>query len=134
MKYISHIFKIILCIPFLFSSVNATTVENEEIPLIEPVVAIGFGDEMNCSELLGNNLTEVIYLVILLLRIGAVIYTIVSGMLSMMPAITSSDQDKLKECISKFIKMLIVCVVIVLLPTIVSIIGKIFNYDLSCFV
>lgn len=87
---------------------------------------------MNCSELLGNNLMKILSLMLSLLRIGASIIAIVSGMLIILPAVISKDADALKKSEKKLIILAIVLVLIILLPTLLNVIGNIFGYDLSC--
>ena len=126
MKKIFIFVFIILCIFFCFSSVYASE--------IEPMVELSFGEVRPCNEILGVNLTKIISVLILLLRIFSVIYIIVAGMLAIVPAVVSSDPKELGKAFSKFAKMLVVCVIIGLFPTILNIIGRLFSFDLSCLV
>ncbi len=93
----------------------------------------GFGDEsMSCSELLGPTLVKFLKIVRYTIQgLGAAI-SIVSGMMSFIPAITSKDSDALKKAFDKFVKILIILAFLLLLPTLVRLIGRIVGFDLSC--
>ena len=89
---------------------------------------------MNCKELIGENLSKIVKLIITLLRIAGAIIAIVNGMLSLIPALVSKDADALKSAEKKCITMAIVLVLIILLPTLLTFLSNIFGYDLSCVV
>ena len=88
-------------------------------------------EEMNCEELLGENLTKIVHLFITALRIVGAIIAIVNASLAILPAI--KDPDKLKNAQKKCISMAIVLIIIGLFPTLIRIIGNLFGFDLSCF-
>ena len=95
--------------------------------------APGFGENGDdCTTVLGANLTKVVHAVITIIRIAGAIIAVVNGMISLIPAIVSKDADALKKAGQKCVKMAIVLVLIGLLPSLLTIIGNIFGYDLSC--
>lgn len=85
-----------------------------------------------CDEILGEGITKVIKICFTILKIFTVAYCIVAGMLAFIPAITGKNND-LSKALKKLVKMLIVAVVIMLLPTFIKVIGALFGFDLSCF-
>lgn len=93
----------------------------------------GISDKkMTCEDLLGPNLVKIVQFVVKLLSIAGAIIAIVNAMISLVPAVVSKDADALKKAQSKCITMAIVLVLILLLPTLLTFIGNIFGYDLSC--
>ena len=103
-----------------------TDIEIPEVPIKE--------NTMNCKELIGENLSKIVKLIVTLLRIAGAIIAIVNGMLSLIPALVSKDADALKSAEKKCITMAIVLVLIILLPTLLTFLSNIFGYDLSCIV
>ena len=87
----------------------------------------------NCKELLGNNLMKILSFSMSTIRIVACIIAIVNAMIILLPAVVSKDADALKKSETKLITLAIVLVLIILLPTLLTAIGDIFGYDLSCF-
>lgn len=110
---------------------------NDQI-LAQIAIAIpdyGFGEsKTTCAELLGTNLTKIVNTVLVLFRIAGAILSIVFGMLALIPAVVSKDQDALKKAGKKCVNMGIVLVLILLLPSLLVLIGNLFGYDLSCIV
>ena len=86
----------------------------------------------NCKEFIGENLYKLVHLIISALRIIGAIIAIVNGMISLIPALISKDADALKKAQTKCVTMAIVLVLIILLPTLLTFIGNLFGYDLSC--
>lgn len=89
-------------------------------------------EDMTCEELLGSNLTKVVNVGITAIRVVGALITIVFGILTYVPAVTGDNPELLKKANSKAIKMGIILIIILLLPTLVKIIGNIFDFDLSC--
>ena len=87
---------------------------------------------MTCEELLGSNLTKVVNVGITAIRVVGALITIVFGILTYVPAVTGDNPELLKKANSKAIKMGIILILIILLPSLVKIIGNIFDFDLSC--
>ena len=87
---------------------------------------------LTCEELIGENMYKIVHFIITSLRIIGAIIAIVNGMISLIPALVAKDGDSLKAAQKKCINMAIVLVLIILLPTLLTFIGKMFNYDLSC--
>ena len=86
----------------------------------------------DCKKILGNNLTNIVKASITILQIVAAIMAIIKGMITLIPAITSKDTDGLKKAEKQLVTMAIILAVIFLLKPIVSFIGGLFDYDLSC--
>ncbi len=89
--------------------------------------------DMNCEEMLGENLTKILKFAIEVLSIVGAIIAIVNAMISLIPALIAKDADALKKAQKKCVNMAIVLVLILLLPTLIIFIGRLFGYDLSCF-
>ena len=90
--------------------------------------------QMTCSELLGPNLTKVLKAGINLVMIAGAIIAIVSGMLTLLPAVMNKDADALKKASKKLVSMGIVLAVIFMLPSLARIIGSILGFDISCII
>ncbi len=102
------------------------------LPVIPP---LDIDDNVGtCSEILGPSLTKLVKAAVRILQIGGVIATIVNAMISLIPAITSKDQEGLKKAVRKCIYMAIVLVLLLLLGTIIKLIGMVFGFDTSCFI
>ena len=106
---------------------SVATGKMPEIPGISP-------DETpkNCEQILGKNLTKIVKAVILILQIGAAIIAIVKGMITLIPAITAKDTDGLKKAEKQLVLMAVILIIIFLLKPIISFIGGLFDYDLTC--
>lgn len=89
--------------------------------------------DLTCEEMLGKNLTKILKFALEVLSIAGAIIAIVNSMISLIPALIAKDAEALKKAQSKCITMAIVLVLILLLPTLLTFIGKIFGYDLTCF-
>ncbi len=117
------------------SQLNAATTEIETgrgkykipWPEIKPTI-------LTCEKLIGENMYKIVHFIITSLRIIGAIIAIVNGMISFIPALVAKDGEALKTAQKKCINMAIVLVLIILLPTLLTFIGNIFNYDLSCIV
>lgn len=96
---------------------------------------MGFGEsKTTCAELLGANLTKIVDAILVIIRIAGAVLAVVFGMLALVPAVVSKDQDALKKAGKKCVNMGIVLVLILLLPSLLVLIGNLFGYDLSCIV
>jgi hypothetical protein len=91
-------------------------------------------EKLNCKQVMGDNLVKLLHLFITALRIVGAIIAILSGMLSLIPAITSNDAGALKKATTKCIYLAIILVVIGILPTLIGVIGRIAGFDLTCLV
>ena len=89
-------------------------------------------DDMNCADILGPNGVKVVKLGINILRVAGAIIALVNAMLSLLPAVMSKDADALKKAGSKCVSMAIILALIFLFPTLLKIIGKMFEWDVSC--
>lgn len=82
----------------------------------------------NCRELLGDSLLQFINHYYKLVYILVPILVIVLGMTDFGKAVLSSREDKMKEAQKRFIKRVIMGVVVFILPTIMNIIFYVFNF------
>jgi len=89
-------------------------------------------EKMSCDQLMGKNLVKILHLFITAIRIAGAIIAIVSGMLTLIPAVASDDANALKTATKKCVLMAIILVAIGIFPTIINVIGKIAGFDLSC--
>lgn len=89
--------------------------------------------DLTCEEMLGKNLTKILKFAFEVLSIAGAIIAIVNSMISLIPALIAKDAEALKKAQSKCITMAIVLVLILLLPTLLTFMGNIFGYDLTCF-
>ncbi|MDD6272149.1 MAG: hypothetical protein PUA90_01340 [bacterium] len=87
-------------------------------------------EKMNCNDLLGPNLTKIVKMCISILRIAGMIIALVNASLAVVPAIT--NPDKISNAKKKCISMAIVLVIIGVFPSLLTVIGNLFGYDLSC--
>ena len=60
-------------------------------------------ERMTCEDLLGPNLVKILHALILLLRLAGAIICIVSGMLTLVPAVVQDDASALKKASKKLI-------------------------------
>ncbi len=124
----------------LIQSVGSTTGEQQKVDSSYTGSAVGAPDinisteQMNCSELLGENLTKLVKFAIDTVKIIGAIIAIVNGMISLVPAVISKDQDALKKAAKKCTYMAIILALIFLLPLLARVIGNMFEFDISCFV
>ena len=118
--------KKILIFIFLFFIFTITVFAETDVPTIDI-----YEGEMNCYQILGENLTKIVHLFISSLRIIGAIIAIVNMSFSIFVAI--KDPDKIKSAQQKCVSMSIVLIIIGLFPTLIRIIGNLFEYDLSCF-
>ena len=95
----------------------------------------GFGSiGDNCAKIAGPNIIKVIKGSVTTIRIVGVIIAIVNGIMILLPAVMGKDADALKKAERKLVTLFVVLAAIGIFPTIVSIISKIFEFDLSCLV
>lgn len=93
-----------------------------------------FEEDMTCEELLGSNLTKVVNVGVTAVRVIGALAMIIFGITAYIPAVSGDDPEMLKKANSKAIKMGIVLIVILLLPSLVKVIGNIFDFDLTCLI
>lgn len=89
-------------------------------------------EDMTCEELLGSNLTKIVNVGITVIRVVGALAMIIFGITAYIPAVSGDNPELLKKANSKAIKMGIILILIILLPSLVKIIGNIFDFDLSC--
>lgn len=95
------------------------------------ITEIDFGPiGMSCSEIMGPNISKLLKLFISSIRIIGAIIAIVNGIISIVPCL--HNPDMLKKVEKKLINMAIVLAIIGIFPSLISFIGKILEYDLSC--
>ena len=92
----------------------------------------GFGKKANCKQTLGDNGYKIINGLIRIVRILAPIVAILVSMITLIPAVTAKDENKVKEATRKCVTIGIVLLVIEVIPYIVRLIGTILDFDLSC--
>ena len=85
---------------------------------------------MSCSKMLGDNLIAVIKFIINLIRVAAVIATIVLCMMTMLPAVTNGDAGEFNKAVKKCIWTVVIMLLIILAPVLLRTIGNLFNWDL----
>ena len=90
-------------------------------------------ESQSCKDLLGPGLTAIVQLFVKGVKIAAVIIAVVIGMWNFVPPIMSGNPDgELKKAFNKSIKLMIVLIIVVAFPELLNLIGKFFNFDLSC--
>ena len=89
-------------------------------------------NDMTCEEILGSNLTKIVHLGVTIVKVVAAIATILYGIIMFLPVVMNDDPKELNKALSKAVKMIIILILILLLPTIIKVIGNIFDFDLSC--
>lgn len=98
-------------------------------------VTIDISDEnMNCSRLLGHNGTELVKLMIIIVRVAAIVICILQMSLALVPAITKDDAKALNKALRKCVMLMVILAAAFLLPTLIRVIGLITGFDTSCFV
>lgn len=91
-----------------------------------------YSSSMTCKQLLGDGLTKILDFAINAVRIIGVIGTIVIAMTKLIPAVNKGDQGELQKAGKTCIWSAIVLILIVMLPTLIKVIGKLFGFDTSC--
>ena len=86
----------------------------------------------SCKELLGPGLTKVLNFAINAVRIVGVIATIVVSMMKLIPAVSKGDQSELQKAAKSCMWSAILLILIVMMPTLLKVIGKLFGLDTSC--
>ena len=89
-------------------------------------------NDMTCEEILGSNLTKIVHLGVTIVKVVAAIATILYGIIMFLPAVMNDDPKELNQSLNNAVKMIIILILILLLPTIIKVIGNIFDFDLSC--
>lgn len=119
---------LLLCLLFINAlNLNAST-SGVEVPSGWSISQ----NDMTCEELLGTNLTKIVHLGVTIVKVVAALTTIICGIITFLPVIINDDAKELNKALGKTIKMIIILIVILLLPTIIKVIGNIFDFDLSC--
>ena len=90
-------------------------------------------ESMTCKQIVGENGVKLIKFGITTIRIAGAIIAIVVGMMNFIPAVAKKDNDELQRAAKKSIYMAIILVLILILPTIIGVIAKMFDFDVTCF-
>ena len=90
------------------------------------------GGGTDCKTLLGPGLTKVLKFAINTIRIIGVIVSIVMGMITLLPAVNKGDAGELQKAARKCIWIAVVLIIVVMLPTLIRVIGKLFGFDTTC--
>lgn len=131
MKNIKKILLFISILTFNASKVLAETFNISDYTLNDN----GFGSMGDsCAKIAGPNVIKVIRGSITTVRILAVIIAIANAMFLLLPAVIAKDADALKKATRKCVVIGVVLAIIGIFPSIVSIISRIFDFDLSCLV
>ena len=85
-----------------------------------------------CANLLGNNLVLVVKFGINALRIAGVIVAIIMAMTKLLPAVNKGDAGELNKALKKCIWIAVVLIIVVMFPTLIRVIGKLFGLDIGC--
>ncbi|MBQ3142496.1 MAG: hypothetical protein IJB82_03215 [Bacilli bacterium] len=112
----------------LFGCKNSTTKTDED----EGNLNIKIGDELTCEELLTDNAKLFVKYAIVFIRIISPILMIVLSSFDFMKAISSKDDDELKKAFKRLETRGIILVLIMLLPTIINILSRLFGVFDSC--
>ncbi len=115
------IFFVLFLLIMNFSIVNA--LEDIDIPS---------GNLTACNEILGTNLTTIVKTGVTVIQIFAAILAIIKGMITLIPPILEKDADALKKASKTLITMVIVLVVVFLVKPLISFIGNLLDFDISC--
>lgn len=86
----------------------------------------------SCKEFFGESGVKLIRTARKAIQYGAIVLTLVLGMVMFIPAIMNKDNEGLSKSLSKFSKLLIILAIILLLPTLVKVIGMIAGFDITC--
>ena len=121
------IFVFFICINYVNASSLINILEAPSVPNIEGVSGV-----KTCSQLLGANLVKVVHASVRIIQIAGAIITIVKGMMILIPPIISKDASALNKAASTLVTMSIILAIIFLFPTILRVIGKIADFDISC--
>ena len=98
-----------------------------QMPIIE------FGkNNIPCNQLLGSSMVTLIKSARVFLQFLGVGIAVLRGMMSFLPAITNKDPNALQKAFKQFTTIMIVLVLVLVLPSLVRLVGKLFELDLSC--
>ena len=97
----------------------------------EPSIVID-PEVSSCEKILGKNLSELIKLGIVIFQVAAVIFSVVKGMLLLIPPIMAKKDNELAKSGKKLATYALVLLAALLIKPLVVIIGKIANLDVSC--
>lgn len=125
-KIVKYLIVFLFIFSLGFNRVLADTTNQPDIDVSDKTV--------NCYDLLGKNLTNVLSAGIDLIKIVAAIALIVSGMLDLIPAITSKDADALNKASKKLVKKAIILAIIFILPSLLRLVGNLLGFDISCII
>lgn len=134
MKKIVIIMLMIISIFAFTYEINASTNMLGTISTLE-VEAPEFdiaGGSMSCSQLMGSNLLLVIKFSINAIRIIGVIAATVMGMTTFFKALNKGDAGELNKALRKCVWLGMALIVVVMFPTLLKVIGKLFGFDISC--
>lgn len=125
--------KVIVTIVLLVFMFGFTMIVGAEETSDIAAPTMNFTDKaMTCTEILGKNLTKIVHFAISTLRIVAAIVAIVNGIIIMIPPVIDKDYGSLNKALRKLVSMLIILAIILVFPSLVRVIGKLFEFDISC--
>lgn len=124
---------VLVLIMFVLLFIGTIVVHAEEAANDIAAPTMNFTDKaMKCTEILGPNLTKLVHFAFSTLRIIAAIVAIVNGMIIMMPVVVSKDYGSLNKALRKLVSMLIILAIILIFPSLARVVGKLFEFDISC--
>lgn len=91
-------------------------------------------EQVSCTELLGPNITKLVHAGVIIMQVVGCILTVVMGMIKLIPVIMSKDANGLKKVSGELVKMAIILLIILMLPWLSRLLGKILGFDISCLV
>ena len=89
-------------------------------------------ESVNCRQILGENLTNVVHFSIKLLRLAGAVIVIVHAMIILVPPITSKDADSLNKALKKCVNLSVILIVIFIFPSVINLLGRALEFDISC--
>ena len=117
----------------IYANINEFTEQKSYFINILEFSGNGFGEiGQSCVELVGENISKIIKSSFTILRIVGAIIAIVNAMITLIPAVVSKNADALKKAANKCVTMGIVLAIIGIFPSIVILIARLFDYDISC--
>lgn len=89
-------------------------------------------DRDTCSNLLSEDLVDYLQTAYTIIKVGSIVIMIVMSMLDIAKTITSSKDD-LMAAVVKWVKRLVILIIILMLPAVIDMIGDMIGYsDILC--
>ena len=85
-----------------------------------------------CKDIVGTNLLKLIKAGITIFQVACVVFALVKGMMILIPPIISKDMDALSKSARDLVLFAIILLAALLFKPIVSFIGKLTDFDVSC--